>query len=714
MAQPTKEAPLLEDFSVPGLDAWREEVVRLLRGIPFEKKMLTPTPEGITLRGMYTRQDLQDISGLDTMPGDKPFRRGTRSIGHRDGGWQIAQALPFPTVEDLNVALRHDLQRGQNAINLILDVATQNGLDPDHAEVGQVGKGGTSIASVKGLSRALSGIDLEQTVLHVEAGIAALPMAALVVALMKSRGNDIGKWHGSAGMDPLAGLLEYGSIPIPIKWAYGELSILTQWAVENTPGLKTISIYGHPYRDAGADAATELAAAMSTAVEALYQMETRNIPVEVSAGRVLFGFTTGNDFFMEIAKLRAARIMWSRIVEAAGGSETAARSVHIHARTSTHRLTTLDPYTNMLRGTTEAFAAVLGGCDSLHVAPFDAALTQVPSDLARRIARNTQLILKEETHAAAVIDPAGGSYYIEALTNELAEAAWKKFQQLEEDGGVLAVIKQGKLQREIEDLNKKRTADLGTRKDVLVGVNRYPNSSEKLADPTEVNLKAIHAQRAETMQKLRTSSSHQQEMKVMEKLQVIVNSDTDFKFDAIVEAAANGATIGEFTSSLRTAHCDCEEVHTLKKIRAAEPFEALRRSVADWQSDTKPAVFLANVGPFAEYMPRLDFIRSFYEVGGFRVQSEDWYQDAAAAIAAAKETGAPVVVVVGLDETYETAVPEIGAAFTNDAKVTVHVAGYPKDRLDEYKSAGVDEFIHIKSDIYATLNALATRLGVQS
>ncbi len=714
MSQGASEPRLLEEFSVPTLEQWREEVIRLLRGIPFEKKILTPTPEGVTLQGMYTADDLPAGSLHSVLPGDKPFIRGTRSIGNKMRGWQVAQALPYPTYEQFNDAILHDLERGQTAVNLILDEATLLGFDPDQASVGQVGKGGTSVSSLIGMQHALAGVELENTILHVEAGVAALPSAALVVALMRDQDIDVSKWHGSAGMDPLAGLAEYGSLPIPLSWAYEELAILTRWAIENTPHLKTICVYGHPYRNAGADAVTELATTMATGVEALRQMEDRGISVEMAASRVLFGFTTGNDFFMEIAKLRAARMLWARIVNACGGSDSAARAMHMHVRTSTYRQSTLDPHTNMLRATTEAFSAVLGGCDSLHVAPFDAAMTQTPSELARRIARNTQIILNEELHSNEVIDPAGGSYYIETLTQQMAEEAWTKFQKIEASGGMLAVLMDGGLQEEISEQREQRLRDLGSRKDVLVGVNRYANPTEKPHEVVKPDFAQIHQARAERLQELRTSSTHQQEIKVLEKLQAIVTSETHLKFEAVVEAAAHGATIGEFTSSLRHEHTQGVEVTRLDAHRAAEPVEKLRRAVEAWQDTSKPTVFLANVGPFGEYMPRLDFVRSFYEVAGFRVKSDEWYANADAAIVAAKTSGAKLVVIVGLDTVYDETVPAIAGAFKDDTQMTVHLAGYPKDKLDEYTAAGVDEFVRIKSNVLTTLSALAARMGATS
>ncbi len=704
---------LLAEFPTPTLEQWRDEVVRLLKGAPFDKKMLTPTWEGITLEPLVTAEDVAALAAPRVQPGDPPYLRATKPLGHRVKPWHVAQELPFPTYEELNEALRYDLERGQTAVNLILDRATQAGLDPDQARVGEVGLGGTSIASLIGLGKALDGVDLESTPIYVQPGSAALPFAALLVALMRKRSQDVAKLEGAIGMDPLCGLVSLGSLPLSIERAYEELALLTRWAMRHAPRVSTVAAYSFPYHDAGGHAVHELAFALATAVEHLRQLERRGLGVADVAPRILFGFSVGSHFFMEIAKLRAARVLWARVVEACGVDESAGRMT-ILARSSAFNKTKLDPYVNILRATTEAFAAVMGGADSLHVGAFDEPLGP-PSELGRRIARNTQIILREECHFDAVIDPAGGSWYVEKLTAEVAEKAWALFQQIEAEGGMLAALGKGIPQRMVAETAAARRQAVATRREVIVGVNQYANASETLLKANAPDYQAIYRQRAAKLQALRSSASHAEDAKVMEKLQAIMETSGEAIFEAVVEAAAAGATIGEFTHVVRRNVGEKPSVEPVALHRGAEIFEDLRAAVVTWRADhVGPQVFLATVGPVAEFMPRLDFTRGFFQVGGFEVGGGESHDSADAALQAALASKAPVVVVTSTDERYPEAVPLIARGLKAASPgVLVVVAGLPKEHVEAFKAAGVDEFIHVRSDVHAVLSGVAGRIGVE-
>lgn len=705
-------ATLLDEFPAPTLEQWNEEVVRLLKGKPYDKVMLTPTYEGITLDPIYSDTDTENLPHTRALPGEKPFVRDTDALGYRTRPWAIAQELPYPTYEEFNEALRHDMERGQTAVNLVLDRATQAGRDPDQAEE-LIGRDGTSIASVKGLAKALEGVRLDRVPLLVEAGSAAVPFAALVVALMRTREEDVDALEGSLGMDPLAGLAEHGTLPLSLDRAMDELASLTAWAEKNAPRVKTLSVHGHPYHNAGASATQELGFMLAAAVEYLRQMERRGVELDTAARRIQFGTSVGTHFFMEVAKLRALRMLWARVAEAAGVGEEA-RKMTLHARTSRYTKTAWDPYVNLLRGTTEAFSALMGGADSLHVAPFDEPLG-LPSEFSRRIARNTQIILRDEAHFDNVVDPAGGSWYLESLTDEVARKAWEIFQKIEGEGGMFAALKAGIPQKMVAEVAEARRGNLGTRRDVLVGINQYPNPDEEPMPRREPDWEAVRRQRMDTLQKLRGSDEHESDVKVLEKLQAVFDKNGEEAFEAIVEAAAAGATIGEFTSTLRHGEDDTPSVVPLTLHRAAEPFEKLRSAVSAWRGDSDtPQVFLANLGPVAGYMPRLDFARNFFQVGGYRVASDQWFETPGDAARAAADSGAPVAVIVGLDTTYaEQAVDAAERLSGAEGIKRVILAGMPKDILDDLKAAGVDEFIHLKSDVLASLEGLADTIGVQ-
>jgi len=708
--QGTTPLELRDSFPVPTLDEWHEECVRLLKGIPFEKKMVTRTHEGITLKAMYTKADLEGLPHLESAPGAAPYVRGTRPLGYRQQPWQVAQEIPYPDYEKFNAALRHDLKRGQTAAVLVLDEASQAGLDPDQAAPEMVGKNGTSVASLRGLTRALDGVDLAAVPIHIESGAGALTYAALLVALARKRGVSASQLRGSVGLDPVAGLAELGQLPLSLEKAYDELAILTGWAGENTPSLQTVAARGHVYHDGGASAVQELALTLSAAVQHMRELDKRGLDVENVAPRIRFSFSVGTHFFMEIARLRAARLLWSRIVEAAGGSESA-RQMTIGARTSRFTKTVLDPHVNMLRSTTEAMAAIFGQVDSLHVAPFDEPIG-LPDEFSCRIARNTQIMLRDECHFDLVGDPAGGSWYVEKLTAEVAEKAWALFQEIEAAGGMVEALKSGKVQSLVAETADSRRKALAIRKDIQVGTNQYPNATEEPCEGRGVDHQALYKMRSKVMQELRTSGEHQDNLTVLKKLESILQGEGPQVFESIVEAAAAGATVGELSGTFRHDADPQMTVDTIVPWRAGEMFERLRGAVKSHADDKATTVFCANLGNVARYMPRLDFTRGFFQTGGFTVDADRFFKSPTEAAEAAWQSNAKTVVLVGLDDTYAEQAVETVKQIKARGKQTVLLAGMPKAMADELKAAGLNDFIHARCDAHQVLSELAASKGV--
>lgn len=701
---------LRDAFPTPSLEQWHAECVRLLKGVPFEKQMLTSTYEGITLRPLYTRADLEGLAHADSLPGEAPYVRGARALGYRERPWEVAQELPYPTVEEFNAALRHDLERGQTAAVLVVDRAGQAGLDPDQARPDQVGGAGTSIASLGELAQALDGVDLARVPVHIESGSAALTYAALLVALANKQSVPAAALQGSVGLDPLAGLAEFGWLPLRLEKAYDELAILTGWAAAQAPALRTVAARGHVYHDGGASAVEELGITLAVAVHHLRELERRGLAVEMVAPRIRFGFSVGTHFFMEIARLRAARLLWARIVAAAGGS-AAAQRMTIAARTSRYTKTVLDPHVNLLRTTTEAMAAIFGQVDSLHVSPFDEPLG-LPDALSRRLARNTQLILRDESHLDLVVDPAGGSWYLETLTAEVAAAAWRVFQDLEAAGGALAALTSGKIQALVATTADARRRNLAQRKDVLVGTNQYPDAQEKPLVGRRVDHAALHAARSRALQELRTGGQPEADQTVLARLAGILDEQGPAVFAAIVAAAAAGATVGELSRTFRHDADPVLRVAPIRTWRAGEMFEQLRAAVQQHGDRTAATVFFANLGNVARYMPRLDFTRGFFQTGGFTTVADRFYATPAEAAAAAAASGARTAVLVGLDETYAAQAADAARALKAAGVRTVILAGLPKDLTESLTAAGVDQFIHLRSDAHAVLSELARNQGV--
>ena len=439
------------------------------------------------------------------------------------------------------------------------------------------------------------------------------------------------------GLDPLARLVR-GALDQPLDAAFDALA-----------KAERVGVSTRPYHNAGGNAVQELAFALATGVEYLRQAEKRGVSVDQIAPKFVFGFAMGSDFFMGIAKLRAARLLWAKAVAASGGNADA-QKMRIYASTALWNKTQLDPYVNMLRNTTEAFSAVVGGADNLYVAPFDE-VARTPDDFSKRIARNTQIMLAEECHFDHVVDPAGGSYYVETLTAQVASAAWAIFQQIEKAGGMLKALEAGIPQQQVKAVAAKKAEAVAQRRLSLIGTNVYANATEK---PLEG-----------------------------------------------ASAAKSSCTCGGHTNAY-------PNVETLAPVRGAQPFENLRALVS---ASDKKKVFLANMGPLRQFKARADFSTGFFQPGGYEVLENLGFKTVEEAAAAAKASGAQVAVVCSTDDTY----PEIVPALVPQLKAAgffVVLAGYPTEQIEAFKAAGVDEFIHLRANCFQVLSGIATKLGI--
>jgi methylmalonyl-CoA mutase len=637
------ELTLADDFSLPTFEEWKAEAGKALKGAPYAKKLVTGTYEGIDLQPIYTAADSDSLPHTGHKPGSGSFVRGTHCGGYLEQPWEICQEITASSARQFNEALKHDLQHGQTGITLFLD---------RH-------RGGFGIDSREDLAAALAGIDLETYPLHIIPGHSALEPLQLLAAYLDGAGLNKNLVKGSIDTDPLGVLAVHGNLPTDISTVYDNMAEAIRWAKSHMPGMKTIGPCGLPYHNAGADAVRELAYVIAGAVHYIDQMQERGLPVDTIAGSMRFTFAVGPFFFMEIAKLRAARMLWSKIIVAYGGSNKSA-GMTIHGKTSRYNQTICDPYVNMLRTTTEAFAAITSGVDSLSTNRFNE--TFAPADeFSRRVARNTQNVLLEECKADRLIDPAGGSYFVESLTLQVAEKAWKHFQQIETKGGMLEALLEGFPQHEIKGVAGQRQEDIAGRKSILVGTNFSANVKEALPLPDSPG--DIHP----------------------------------------------GGTAGEVT------------VEPLDFHRAAERFEKLRQTVQAYKEKTGcktgPKVFLAVMGPLSQHKARADFALSFFETGGFDViyPHGHGFDSGEAAVEAASASGAGVVVICSTDETYPDLVPPIVSGLKKkNADVITVLAGYPKDRVEEYKKAGVDEFIYIGADACGVLTGILNKPGVRS
>ncbi len=700
--------PTFSEFPPTPYEEWRKVVDKFLKGAPFEKRLITKTYEEIDLQPMYRREDVAGLPHLDSLPGFAPYLRGTSPLGYVTQSWDVAQELPCATPAEFNAALRADMSRGQNAVNLVLDHPTLSGVDADQANPGEVGKGGLSISSVADLAQALDGVDLETTPIYIQASASALTFTALLAALVKQQGKSLAKVRGAVGMDPLSQLARDGHLSRDLDGIYAVMAQLTTWAAANAPQVQTITVQGHPYHNGGASTTQELAFALATAVEYIRAMQNRGLSIDDIAPRIRFSLSVGTNFFMEIARLRAARLLWAKIVKAFGGSDES-QKMSLHARTSSWNQTVYDPHVNLLRATTEAFSSAVGGCDSLHISPFDE-LLRTPDEFSRRIARNTHTVLREESHITRTVDPAGGSWYVENLTDSVGRKAWALFQEIEKQGGMVKALEAGWPQKQVADTAAKRAANIAKRKDIFVGSNMYPNLKETRIEPEAVDFAARQAERAAALSQFRASANAGQKQAALDTLTQGSN-----KVEAAIQAALAGATLGEIAKAARADAKTGPTITPIYAYRGAQAFETLREAAEAFVARTgqRPQVFLATMGPLTQHKGRADFSTAFLAVGGIETIYPAGFETADEAADAALASGAPAVVICSTDPTYPELVPPLAQKLKQaNPGLIVLLAGYPADHVEAFKAAGVDDFIHLAANCQSLLSTLQKKMGV--
>lgn len=686
MPQDTNIRPrLFDEFKPASYDEWRTAVDKLLKGKPYEKIMLTKTDEGFVLDPIYRKEDLpKDSNGL---PGVAPYLRGTKTLGYLEDHWKIAQEIATGDVKEFNEKLLEDLMKGQTAVNICLDDATLQAINATNANKDEVGCCGLSINSLADLETALNKVELNYIDIYIHAFSSSLPIAAMLFSIAKKQNAQL---KGAVGCDPLSQLSCQGKIGLSLEKAYNEMFELTKYASQNHPNLKTIAIHSYPWQYSGGDAATELAYSMATAVDYIDAMLARGLDINTIAKHMHFSFAVGANFFMEIAKFRAARVIFANIIKEYGGNEEA-QKICIHGRTSKHNKTKFDPYVNMLRTTTEAFSAVMGGVDSLHVGAFDE-VVRMPNDFSRRIARNTQIMLSEECHFNHVVDPAGGSWFVENLTKMLGEQAWEKFANTVENGGLFANLKNEAIQNDIENIFGKKQQKINTRRKQIVGTNIYANIGEELLEP---NCKC---------------GFYEARIKQVEENKSNFVIDASNLVESMIAGFEDGLTLEEATKQVREG---AEQVKPVVIRRASQAFEELRTKVENYtKQNERPKVFLANFGGVAKYKGRADFSRGFFEVAGFDIIDEGCFETYDEAVKAIKNSNAKIFVICSVDADYPEIVPNL-LEKVKGLGLTSVLAGYPKDQIEAHKQAGINEFIHVKANAFEILSNMLEKVGVK-
>jgi len=701
-----KTFTLSDDFNPPTYDEWKEKVVADLKGAPFEK-LKTKTSEGILLEPIYTKSNLKNISATDQFPGFNNNIRGSKTSGYLKNSWLISQNISYGDPAEFNSALKSDLEKGQTCINIAVDKAATLGLDADYAKTEDVGKDGVSISGLNSFSRTLDGINIQKYPLFIQCGFSSVPMLSILSAYCQQEKIDLLNISGAVEADPISYLASKSKLPVTLDFTFKKMATALSWTLKNAPKLKTINVSSLLFSNSGANAVQELSYILASANEYIKEMLKSGFAIDEIAKSFKITIGIGSSFFTEMSKLRALKILWKNLIEAYGANEES-QKVHIHGITSTYNKTLFDPHANILRVTSEAFSAIMGGIDSMHTSPFDE-IFSIPNDFSRRIARNTQIILNEESHFSTPIDPAGGSYYVETLTNELAHAAWKEFQTIEKSGGMIEALKSGIVQKAIKETFAERNKLISKRRSVIVGTNMYANPSEILLETRSFDHDLLQSKRADFLQRFRTSGEFQKNSSILDKLNSLSIEKSDKLIDISSKAILEGATLGEITHSYRAGAVESISIEKIIPQRAAEPFENLRLKVKELEinSGIKPKVFLATIGSIKDYKARADFSRGFFEIAGFDVVYPKGFETIGETVDETINSNSRITVICSTDEKYKEIVPKyINGLKEKDPNVFIVLAGYPKEKVEEYKKSGVDEFIYLGADAYSILNKI--------
>nr|WP_294503393.1 methylmalonyl-CoA mutase family protein [uncultured Rhodopila sp.] len=689
-------------------DTWRAAVEKEVKA-PFEKRMVSQTYEGFALQPLYT-EDLFPTGGDPSgVPGFPPYVRGSSPLGATVAGWDIRQEHAEPDPAALNAQVLDDLTNGVTSVVLQFDAAAASGLDADDPRAASLsGKGGALIHTAGDMGRVLDGVLLEVAGAWLEAGSAAIPAAALYVAAAKQAGVAADKLLGSFAADPLGTLVHEGRLPVPLDTALKQTADLAAWTAANAPRMTSVLVSTKAYHDAGATSAQDLAFLLATGVEYLRALTASGLDVDTAARQITFSIELGCRFYQATAKIRAARLLWDQVVAASGGSETARRA-HVHTTTGRRVLTTRNPMLTILRNTATAYAGAIGGADAITTVPVDAP-DVLSADQSRRNARNTQLILAEECHLNHVIDPAGGSWYIEWYTTHLAEQAWALFQEIEAEGGMIAAVDSGWVVHKIEAVEAKRERDIATRKLAITGISEHANVSEGHVHHTPATDPATL--RAAAADRLAGWRATHEAKAALARLADAATTSRGVTAQAITAAEA-GATIGELAAALIPAGSEAAHVTPLAVHPFDEAYEHLRDAADDFEEKHghRPRVFLTGFGSIAQQIGRKTFANSFFQAGGFEVLAHEgnFTVDQAAAEFAA--SGAKIAVICSTDKLYATGVADLAPKLKAAGARTVVLAGHPGAEEANYRAAGVDTFIFVRSNVLETLTTLLRQEG---
>jgi methylmalonyl-CoA mutase len=531
------------------LDAW-EKAAAISAPLGDVAALNWNTPDGVVVKPLYTRKDLEGIAHADSLPGFEPFLRGPQATMYAGRPWTIRQYAGFSTAEESNAFYKRALAGGGQGISVAFDLATHRGYDSDHPRVqGDVGKAGVAIDSVEDMKILFDGIPLDKVSVSMTMNGAVLPVLAGYIVAAEEQGVAQDKLSGTIQNDILKEFMVRNTYIYPPAPSMRIVADIIEYTARHMPKFNSISISGYHMQEAGATQSLELAFTLADGKEYVKTAQAKGLDVDDFADRLSFFFAIGMNFYLEVAKLRAARLLWWRIMKDFGAKKTKSMMLRTHCQTSGWSLTEQDPYNNVVRTTIEALAAVFGGTQSLHTNSFDEAIA-LPSDFSSRIARNTQLIIQEETQICRVVDPWGGSFMMERLTQDMADRAWAIMQEVESMGGMTNAVESGWAKLKIEECAAEKQARIDLGKDVIVGVNKYRPDHEDPVPIREIDNSAVRDSQIERLGSVRAGRDTSAVEHALHALSECARSGAGNLLDHAVKAIRARATVGEVSDAL--------------------------------------------------------------------------------------------------------------------------------------------------------------------
>ncbi|MGR3271335.1 methylmalonyl-CoA mutase [Thalassococcus profundi] len=583
-------------------EEWRKIAEKELRGRSVDD-LTWQTLEGIAVKPIYTAEDVEGLPHMGSLPGAEPFTRGVKATMYAGRPWTIRQYAGFSTAEESNAFYRRNLAAGQQGVSVAFDLATHRGYDSDHPRVvGDVGKAGVAIDSVEDMKILFDGIPLDQVSVSMTMNGAVIPILANFIVAGEEQGHDKSVLSGTIQNDILKEFMVRNTYVYPPEPSMRIIADIIEYTSTEMPRFNSISISGYHMQEAGANLVQELAFTLADGKEYVKTAMARGMDIDKFAGRLSFFFAIGKNFFMEAAKLRAARMLWHRIMTELGAQNPKSKMLRTHCQTSGVTLSEQDPYNNVIRTAYEAMSAVLGGTQSLHTNALDEAIA-LPTDFSARIARNTQLVLQEETGVTNVVDPLAGSYYVEKLTHDLAEAAWAIIEEVDEMGGMTKAVASGMPKLRIEETAARRQADIDRGTEVIVGVNKYRKDKEDPIDIRDIDNDEVRESQVRRLERIRSSRDDGACTAALEELSRRA-ADGGNLLEAAVEAARARASVGEISMAMEKVFGRHRaEVKTLAGVYGAayegdEGFAAIQKSVEDFAEEEgrRPRMLVVKMG----------------------------------------------------------------------------------------------------------------------